>query len=450
MNEPLIIKPQPGPQEAFCASSADLSIYGGGAGGGKTFALLIKRLRHISNPDFGAVIFRRTRPEITNEGGLWDESEKLYSPLRAMPNQARLSWKFPSGAKIQLAQMQYDKDRLRWQGSQIPDLSFDEATHFSWKQFNYMLSRNRSTCGVSPTIDLTCNPDPDHWLAEMLMDYFVDPDSGFPVPERAGRLRYFLVSEDRIIQGQDRVALEKKYKKPAKSFTFIPALVTDNQILLKQNPEYLANLENLDKVQRARLLKGNWKIRYSAGMLFKRAWYEMVRVAPACTRFVRAWDLAATEPSPSNPDPDWTVGLKMGLTEIKKRYIDDIARFRATPGKRDTMIRNIALQDGPECLQVFYRDPGAAGKSQKYYTGSQLAGLPLKFVDDIHDKITKAHFFSAQSEIGNILVKIAPWNEPFFAEMEQFPEGNHDDQSDTASLAERVLTEIGLAGARSL
>ena len=71
------IRPQPGPQEAFLASSADIAIYGGAAGGGKSWGLLLEGVRHVSNPEFGAVYFRRTMPQIKNEGGLWDESEKL-------------------------------------------------------------------------------------------------------------------------------------------------------------------------------------------------------------------------------------------------------------------------------------------------------------------------------------------------------------------------------------
>jgi len=70
----IIIGPQPGPQELFLSTPADICIYGGAAGGGKSFGLLLEALRHIDNPQYGAVIFRRTYPEIMNKGGLWDES----------------------------------------------------------------------------------------------------------------------------------------------------------------------------------------------------------------------------------------------------------------------------------------------------------------------------------------------------------------------------------------
>ena len=73
------IRPQPGPQTQFLSSPADIAIYGGGAGGGKTWALLMEPLWHSANPDFGAVFFRRTTVQIRNEGGLWGESVKLYN-----------------------------------------------------------------------------------------------------------------------------------------------------------------------------------------------------------------------------------------------------------------------------------------------------------------------------------------------------------------------------------
>ena len=95
----IIIKPQPR-QEQFLSSPADIVIFGGAAFGGKTWSLLVEPLRHINNKKFGAVLFRRTVPEITREGGLWDEAGDLYPLLNGEPNQQEHSYKFPSGVKI--------------------------------------------------------------------------------------------------------------------------------------------------------------------------------------------------------------------------------------------------------------------------------------------------------------------------------------------------------------
>src|ERR1700739_1622626 len=65
------IAAQPGPQTEFLRTAADVCIYGGAAGGGKTVGLILEPLRYVSRvPGFTAVFFRRTTPQITNPGGL--------------------------------------------------------------------------------------------------------------------------------------------------------------------------------------------------------------------------------------------------------------------------------------------------------------------------------------------------------------------------------------------
>src|SRR5687768_6625252 len=143
--EVITIGPQPGRQEQFLASSADITIYGGAAGGGKTYGLLLEPLRHIGNPKFGAVIFRRTIAEIVKEGGLWDEAENIYPLLNGEPNKNDHFYQFPSGAKIGFAHLQYDDTLKDWRGAQISLIEFDQLETFNQKQFFYMLSRSRST-----------------------------------------------------------------------------------------------------------------------------------------------------------------------------------------------------------------------------------------------------------------------------------------------------------------
>ncbi|MGB5048127.1 MAG: terminase family protein, partial [Caldilineaceae bacterium] len=167
------IRPQKGPQEDFLSSSADVVFYGGAAGGGKTWALLLEPLRHIGNENFSAVIFRRNSTQVRNPGGLWDESNELYPLVGAQDSESVLEWIFPSGAMVKFAHMEHEKTRLNWQGAQVPLIAFDELTHFTRKQFFYMFSRNRSTCGVRPYVRGTCNPVPEDdetggWLHEFV------------------------------------------------------------------------------------------------------------------------------------------------------------------------------------------------------------------------------------------------------------------------------------------
>ncbi len=89
-----VIRPQPGPQSAFITTKADIAIGGGGAGGGKTWGLLFECLRHVDKGGFGAVIFRRECPQITNEGGLWNKSLELYPLAGGEPREGNLDSRF--------------------------------------------------------------------------------------------------------------------------------------------------------------------------------------------------------------------------------------------------------------------------------------------------------------------------------------------------------------------
>ncbi|MFT6427442.1 MAG: putative phage terminase large subunit-like protein [Brevundimonas sp.] len=438
--EPTVIRPQPGPQETFLGSSADIAIYGGAAGGGKTWALLMEPLRHIANPGFGAVFFRRSTVQVRNEGGLWDESEKLYPIIGATPREHVLSWEFPAGATVSFAHLEHDKTVLNWQGSQIPLICFDELTHFSQKQFWYMVSRNRSMCGVRPYIRATCNPDADSWVAEFIA-WWIDQETGLPIPDRAGVVRWFVRINDALVWADDPAELEGKHPGiPPKSATFIPAKLTDNAALMAADPGYMANLLALPKVERERLLGGNWKIRAAAGLLFKRSWVSVVDAAPSDLRIVRGWDLAGTPKTESN-DPDWTAGTKIGKSRSTGRYIVlHHVRDRDTPHKVEALIANTASQDGAEVQVSLPQDPGQAGKAQVATLIKMLSAYTARATPETGDKETRFGPFSAQCEAGNVDVLRGPWNEEWFMQLESFPDAAHDDDADSTARAFNTLS----------
>ena len=123
--------PQKGPQTRALACPADILIFGGAAGGGKSWSLLAEPLRHVNRPGFNAVIFRRTYPQVHNPGGLWDQSVMLYSQIKGLNARPRggLEWLFynPGGvATIRFAHLQYEQNKLDWQGSEIALIGWDE------------------------------------------------------------------------------------------------------------------------------------------------------------------------------------------------------------------------------------------------------------------------------------------------------------------------------------
>ena len=194
------IEPQEDFQYKFLSSKANIAIGGGAAGAGKTFSLLLDAVRHHNDPTSKGIIFRRTTPQITNPGALWDESNEIYPLIGGSPNISRLKWTFESGSEIKFSHLEHEKNVLDYQGSQFTFVGFDELTHFTESQFFYMLSRLRTTGKIKPYVRATCNPDPESWVARFI-DWWIDPDTGFPIPERCGKLRYFIKDQNNYVWG---------------------------------------------------------------------------------------------------------------------------------------------------------------------------------------------------------------------------------------------------------
>lgn len=456
-----IIRPQAGPQELFASTDADIAFFGGAAGGGKSFALLMAPLPFFDRKGFGGVIFRRTYPEITNEGGLWDTSEKLYPHIGAVGVQSATEWRFPSGVTISFAHMQHEKDKHSWQGSAIPFIGFDEVTHFTRGQFFYMISRNRLThnCGVRPYIRATCNPDPDSWVAEFI-SWWINQDTGFPIPERSGVKRWFVRDGDHIIWADSAEELDDPLLGlKAKSVTFIASKLNDNAILMKQDPGYLSNLHSMPMVDRMRLLEGNWKVRAVQGMFFQRAWFGKTLEAsevPSGGKTVRYWDRAATEQSQAAPDPDWTAGVKMRRVG-STYYVMDVVHLRGRPEMVLQTMKKTAVADGRDgCEIIFEQDPAAAGKAEINMLFKEFAGYHVSACPVHKKKPVRARPFSSQAEAGNIKVVRGAWNEVFFGELESFADWDevetkpaqmpHDDIVDAAGGAFRALANNNIAG----
>lgn len=433
----IVLKPQPGPQEKFLSSSADITIYGGAAGGGKTYALLLEPLRHIDNPGFGAVIFRRQATQIMAEGGLFDNAVEMYTPIGATIKQTpQPTAIFPSGAKVSFRHLGSDKEVHAWQGSQICLICYDELTHFTEHQFFYMLSRNRSTCGVRPYIRATCNPDADSWVADFISWWI--GDDGYAIKERSGKIRYFARIDGEILWADTREELAAQYGNEAvKSVSFIASSIFDNKALLDINPDYIASLNALPVVERERLLKGNWKIRPAGGLFFKPEQTRIVKAVPdKITAVARAWDLAATEITPETKNPDRTAGVLMARMKNGQYIVLDVIRRAANAAEVRQMIRAAAVTDRAlyRCHTIrIPQDPGQAGKAQAASLSRELAGFKTVILPVSGAKTARAEPFAAQWQQGNVLLLEGAWNEAFLDEMSGFPDALHDDQVDAAA-----------------
>ncbi|MCI8418864.1 MAG: phage terminase large subunit [Lachnospiraceae bacterium] len=447
------IKPQRGPQEKFLATCADIAIYGGAAGGGKTYALLMEPLRYMNVLGYRAVIYRNQFNQINSSGGLWDESTDMYQgiPGAVGARSPKYHWTFRNKASLYFDFLHRDDDVYKWQGAQITFIGFDELTHFSENQFFYMLSRNRSICGVRPYVRATCNPDADSWVAEFIK-WWIDPDTGYPIQERSGKIRWmvrldeviywFDTKQDAVNAAIDHGIDHEKAAVMAKSVTFIASTLQDNKILMRNDPGYMANLLALPLVERERLLYGNWKIKAAAGLMFKRTQVTMVEQIPKdVILWCRGWDLAATSEDEKG-NPAYTAGVLIGKRRNGRYIVADVINKRLAASEVRKLVLMTAQADRAAYGRVVQRlpqDPGQAGKDQAQSYMKLLSGFIVKIMPESGDKVTRAEPFSAMwqgtetMEIGFVDVLIAAWNGPFFNQYESFPQSDFKDMVDAGS-----------------
>lgn len=432
----------------------------GAAGGGKSWALLYEALRHVDNPKFEAVIFRRNSNQIMNAGGLWDASFEIYGkyPGAQAIKSPSPYWKFPSGAKISFRHLERDESVHKWQGTEICLLEFDELTHFTEKMFFYMLSRNRSTCGVEPYVRCSCNPDADSFVANLIA-WWIDQDTGYPIAERSGKVRYMALVNEEIVWGDTpeeviQIANEADYDveitvDDVKSVSFVASNIYDNQVLLSKNKGYLANLKALSIVDRERLLYGNWKIKAAKGLYFPRsALPELLDSIPNdVVRWVRGWDLAATD-TDEGGDPAYTASVLLGKRRDGRYVIADATNNRLKAEKVRNLVKQCAVSDKAKYKRVRIRmsiDPGQAGKEQYQSYVKMLAGFSLSGVRESGSKESRAEPFAAQWQAGNVDVVAGPWTESLLAQYESFPESKFKDMVDAGSNAFNELEKMNVS-----
>ena len=434
------------------ATPAQICIYGGAAGGGKSYGLLLSPLRYKNVKGFGCTIFRRNFNQIFSQGGLWDESSKIYAGIKGAQPQLSLGrWKFTDEkgrtiSSVKFAHIEREDELNKWQGSQICEIGFDELTHFSEKVFFYMLSRNRSTCGVTPFVRATCNPDADSWVAKFI-EWWIDQETGYPIPERSGKIRWFIRRDEILHWANTKQELWEQFdlvtdeeRAEPRSVTFIMSKLQDNQELLKVNPQYLANLKALSQIERERLLHGNWKIKAAAGLFFKRTQVgDILQSVPLdVIEWVRCWDLAATEKTVDSGDPAFTAGVLMGKRKNGRYVVADVINKQMSASDVRQTIKLTAQADKARYQRVKVRlpkDPGQAGKEQAESYVKFLAGFNVVTVAETGSKEARAEPMAAQWQVGNFDIVYGDWNEPFLHQLENFPDGKFKDMVDAAANA---------------
>ncbi len=235
----IIWKPQP-KQAEFMSCPEYEALYGGAAGGGKSDAIVAEALRQVDNPNYRAIIFRKTFPQCRE---LILKSLRIYKSAypEAKYNSSAKCWTFPSGARIYFGSMPNKDSYLNYQGLSFSFIAFDELTHFTQEEYEYLMSRNRADGpGLRVYMRATANPGGigHGWVKERFIT------AGTPNEP-------FTVTSSVIDQHGNKTTVER-------TRIFIPSSVFDNKILMENDKNYVANLAMLPEARRKALLYGDW------------------------------------------------------------------------------------------------------------------------------------------------------------------------------------------------
>ena len=398
-------------QNVFLRTYSIEALFGGAAGGGKSSALLMAALQYVDVPGYSAILFRKTYADLALPGALMDRFRSWIN------NHDEVHWNnntyiatFPSGARIAFGYLNNTNDYLRYKGSEFQFIGMDEVTEIRENDYRYLFSRlRRPASGALSKVPLrmraASNPAPN-WV----------------------RQRFILegTSSGRI---------------------FVPSKLTDNPGI--DVDSYRQALSALDPIERRRLEMGDWWAT-TLGSLFDRT--DFVIIDPSevpqvlsSARAMRFWDLAASEPTSSNPDPDWTVGTLM-LFNQGIAYILDVRRQRVKNEKVEQLIAQTAQEDGHSVAIRIEQEPGSSGKALiDQYARYVLPGFDFGGIRSTGDKLTRARPFAAAVANGNVRVVRGSWLTDWLDEFSSFPEAcDHDDQVDSAVGAFSYLAGLGL------
>lgn len=398
-------------QKVFLRSNSLEALFGGAAGGGKSSALLMSALQYVDVPGYSAILFRRTFSDLSLPGALMDRFRSWIANFDDVHwNANSYVATFPSGARVSFGYLNNTNDYLRYKGSEFQFIGMDEVTEIRESDYRYMFSRlrrpnNGELAKVPLRMRAASNPAPN-WV----------------------RQRF-------IVEGETTGRI------------FVPSLLTDNPGI--DADSYRQALSELDPVERRRLEEGDWWAT-TLGSLFDRTSFviidphEMPIVTPQA-KVVRFWDLAATEPNHSNPDPDWTVGTLM-MFDQGVAYILDVKRARVKGDKVEQLIAQTANEDGVAVQIRMEQEPGSSGKALvDQYARYILPGYDFGGIRATGDKVTRARPFAAAVANGNVRILRGVWLSDWLDEMSSFPEAcNHDDQVDSAVGAFTQLAGLGL------
>ena len=406
-------------QLAFMLCPRLEAFFGGAAGPGKSEALLMSALQYVEQPQYRALLLRRTFRQLNQSNSIMNRALQQLGNTDAVWNATDKRFTFPSGATITFGNLDSDDDMFQYDSAEFQFIGFDELTSFTERQYAYLFSRLRSTKDNPVVLRMRSASNPGNRGHQWV--------------------------KTRFMIGQPPGTLQREFPERF----FLAGRVEDNPYIRRE--EYIAALANLDAVRRRQLLDGDWEVT-NDGNLFRREWFETVDDWPRdVSGIVRAWDDAATRDG-----GDWTVGVLMARARTGIFYVIDVVRIQGSPLDVERLKVQTAKADAEISARrasiLLQQEPGAAGKS---FIDAQVRGPLCGYYVHIEkptgDKYTRALPMSSSAQAGNIKLVRARWNQDFVEELEQAgPDPklyDHDDQWDAAASAFNQLSsnlnEIG-------
>ncbi|ANA49251.1 terminase large subunit [Pseudomonas phage phiPMW] len=465
-----IVRPQSPFQVKYLNSNAKILVVGGAAGSSKSYVGLMRHLRWAEDPLYNGYCIRKNSNTLMKAGGLFQEAIALYS--KVYPN-LTVRWKdqrivFPSGASVTFAHYENDAAYMQYQGLQLSNVFYDEATHASEEHIWWLVSRLRTAANVNPGIWLSCNPDPDSFLFDWVKWWLYPeghPQHGIADPEKNGVTRYCLRINGDMVWGDTPEELTSKYGEDKKPIAFQVLLGTlmDNPTLMEMQPEYKSNLEALPEVEMRRLLLGDWTAREEGSTYFQRSWCgeEALMEPPKSeiVRTVRAYDFAGTLKSSANPSPDYTACVKISKLKNGNYFVHDVQRTRILYGDWEKFILDNAARDGRDCDIIIPLDPGASAKLSTSLLTRAISerGYRIRTMRATQAKLDRFRPFSSLAMNGHVQFlkgcaydfenNIEANNTFMYRELEAFNgkkrsgESGHDDICDAISDAIGILAQ---------
>lgn len=361
-------------QEQFINSIAFETLFGGAAGGGKSYGQLIDAMLFaLQYPKSKQIIFRRTFADL--EKSLIRVSLELYPKEIASYNSSKHTWRFKNGSIVDFGYIDNEKDVYQYQSAEYDIIRFDELTHFTEYMYVYMISRCRGANSYPKGLKSSTNPGGvgHSWVKERFIDI-----------GEANKLHEF--------KDGSRI--------------FIPSFVQDNLFLLQSDPDYVKRLDNLPEKERKALKYGDWDI--FDGQFFT----EFNRDIHVCTPFEipRDWKIYRTRDYGLDMCATYWIAMdyRMNIYIFKELYQSNLIVSEAAKRINEMTNENITIDYAPPDLWNRNKDTGKStsdifAENGQYLTkadNNRVTGWLavhewLKVFDDEQgQKTSRLHIFS--------------------------------------------------------